>query len=97
MNKEFADKITALKKGITDLLNSDMAKEQIDNLKGLSSQVDELSNLHNKTENDLTEIKDAYIQAVKNEGSKEAPKQDGGEPPQAKSFEELVLEAAAKN
>jgi len=93
--KKYAEQLESLSKAINDLINGDSTNEFINAINGIKSQVDGLSEIHNKTEKDLSEMKDLYIGAIKNEGSKDAPKSDIPEPQKPKTLEELASEVIA--
>ena len=90
------DLIAGFKASLKDGLKPDSSADDIKRIDSLCSKLDEIESEANTTLKDKADITDMYIQAVKNQGSVEAPKEDNGEKT-PRSLEEIAQEVVAKD
>lgn len=66
----FSDNVTKLKEGLRDFITPDMSKETIDQLAGFTALIDSMQTDYNSVTKQYGELKDDYIQIVKNSSFK---------------------------
>lgn len=64
-------------KTLNSTLNKESTKEQIDVVKGIEKDIEELGNIHTKLNSDYEGVKDDYINLIKESGNHK--KSDDGE------------------
>ena len=89
-------KIKALKESIHASLTKDSTPEQIKDVEAKEKELDEIADGFNEEVKKRQEVTDLYIQASKNQGSKDAPKDDDQEK-QPRSLEEIAQEVVSKD
>lgn len=73
MPKTFTEILTDFKAQLDGFIQKDTPTEQITKIGEIKSQCDELEAAHKQTLDDYADLKDRYIQAVKNYGTDKAP------------------------
>ena len=66
----FSDNVTKLKEGLRDFITPDMSKETIDQLAGFTALIDSMQTDYNSVTKQYGELRDDYIQVVKNSSFK---------------------------
>lgn len=87
---------TALEKAreqIKSLIKADMPKEQIDKIGAIDKILDEVKSEHESQSKEMSELKDGYIDLVKNSSTKTPP--SSGEPSQEKTLDDIISDVIA--
>lgn len=89
-------KINALKESIHASLTKDSTPDQIKDVEAKEKELDEIANEFTEEVKRRQEVTDLYIQASKNQGSKDAPSDDQKKK-QPRSLEEIAQEVISKD
>ena len=69
----FQQKLEEMKKSLNDLITKDTPTEQVTQIGNIKAQLDGLGESHQQTLKDYADLKDRYIDSVKNFGTAKAP------------------------
>lgn len=91
----FKEKFDALKAKIKAKITTESTPEQIEEINGLVSELDELETSHNEVVTESAKLKDTIVRMVSNQGDGNQPRDDtdGSKP---KTIEECVAEIQQK-
>lgn len=91
----FKEKFDALKTKIQAKITTESTPEQIEEINGLVSELDELETSHNELVTESAKLKDTIVRMVSNQGNGNQPGDDatGSKP---KTIEECVAEELEK-
>lgn len=96
MTNKLNETLAGLKEAIKTLLTNESTKEQIDFIASLTSKVEEAESLHAVEQQELADIKDAYIDQVRHSGSSDKPKEDTPPETEPRSLLDLAKEEIEK-
>lgn len=88
------DLISNFKKKLKDGITTDTSADEIARVDSLCAELDGIEQEANLNLKETSDMKDMYIKAIKNQGSKEAPKEEGATTP--RTLEEIA-NAEVKN
>ena len=89
---DFKQQLEAIKQQVNDFITSDMPTDQIDQLGKIKDQLDSLGEAHQQTLDEFGQLKDRYIDAVKNYGTGKEPNTSDVGTGQEKTLEDLAQE-----
>lgn len=92
--QKFSEILKEVQTSLDGLITKDTPTEQIAQIGKVKEQLTTLDNAHKQTLDDYGDLKDKYIEAVKNFGTGKAPTNEIDQP-QGKSMEEIGAEIIA--
>ena len=92
---DFKQQLEAIKECINGLITSDTPTEQISQFGELKDKVDALGNAHQQTLDEFSQLKDRYIDAIKNYGTGKAPANETSSVQEEVSLEQIGAEIIA--
>ena len=90
------ERLNALKEKIKSKIKDDSTPEELEELKGMLTELDEVETEHNKVVEVNAKYKDTIVGMVLNQGNGKAPGNPSDEESKPKSMDELLAEFEAK-
>ena len=90
--KKFSEILTEVNSMLDGLIDKESSTEQITNVGKVKEQLAELGKSHEQTLVDYGDLKDKYIEVVKNYGTGKAPANEIDDSSKEKSLEEIGAE-----
>lgn len=94
--RTFQEQMEELKKSLNDLITKDTPTEQVTQIGNIKTQLDGLGESHQQTLKDYADLKDRYIDSVKNYGTAKAPANENDGEKKETTFEEIGADLISK-